>query len=294
MLGRPVAPASDRESLQYASTQVSRYLEQASGDTGLATLLLQAAGYAPCGTSPRRRTSSTSGAPVQHSPSRQWWPPAAVHSQQCLNRHTTAPGAPNGSAARAPSDGAELSALLGLLSCQDSCPQPALAACAATTVSSAEASGSPLLGGQVLTQAALAPPLELDDDQPLLSRRTLHSAAPPPALQQHNIVTVACTPSGASGSPICNTSSNSAASAASPVRYAAVFLTPASREVLLGCMPARHPVVRADHMTLDFEPCLAKLVELPLGAEVLLRIIGSVCTNRLQVGAEGGLTGHCC
>lgn len=76
-----------------------------------------------------------------------------------------------------------------------------------------------------------------------------------------------------------------AAAAATPLQgilYVAVFLTPASREVLLSLVPACHPIVRADHMTLAHRPALAQLLALPLGAVVALRVIGQSADSRAQ------------
>lgn len=67
--------------------------------------------------------------------------------------------------------------------------------------------------------------------------------------------------------------------------YAAVFLTPESREVLCSVVLPQHAEVRADHMTLAHKPSVQQVLALPLGAQVVLRIIGQARDGRLQAAA---------
>lgn len=64
--------------------------------------------------------------------------------------------------------------------------------------------------------------------------------------------------------------------------YVAVFLTPASREVLLSMVPPVHPLLRGDHMTLLYRPSLPQLLQFPLGAQVDLRVLGCAADARVQ------------
>lgn len=69
------------------------------------------------------------------------------------------------------------------------------------------------------------------------------------------------------------------------VLYVAVFLTQESRDVLLAMVPPAHPLVSADHMTLAYKPSVQQLLDLPLGAHVQLKIIGSAADSRAQAVA---------
>lgn len=64
--------------------------------------------------------------------------------------------------------------------------------------------------------------------------------------------------------------------------YIGVFLTPASRDVLLSLVPAVHSLVRGDHMTLVYRPTALQLLDCPLGAELELRALGSAADGRVQ------------
>lgn len=64
--------------------------------------------------------------------------------------------------------------------------------------------------------------------------------------------------------------------------YVAVFLTRASREVLLSMVPPVHPLLRGDHMTLLYRPSLPQLLQFPLGAQVDLRVLGCAADARVQ------------
>lgn len=92
-------------------------------------------------------------------------------------------------------------------------------------------------------------------------------------------------PSGLSTAPFF--ASNLAAFTADAVQparllYVGVFLTPESREVLLSMVPAVHPLLRADHMTLVYKPSVPQLLQFPVGAEVELRVLGSAADSRVQ------------
>eukprot|EP00878_Enallax_costatus_P022975 GHUV01024418.1.p1 GENE.GHUV01024418.1~~GHUV01024418.1.p1 ORF type:complete len:476 (+),score=74.09 GHUV01024418.1:453-1880(+) len=72
------------------------------------------------------------------------------------------------------------------------------------------------------------------------------------------------------------------ASQATCVMYVGVFLTPASREVLLSVVPPKHPCISADHMTLAYKPSIIQLLDYPLGVEVPLKILGHAADSRAQ------------
>ncbi|KAF8073219.1 Abcb9 [Scenedesmus sp. PABB004] len=70
------------------------------------------------------------------------------------------------------------------------------------------------------------------------------------------------------------------------VRRVAVFLTPASRELLLSLAPPLHELVSADHMPLATAPPIEHvLLSWPLGAEVPLAVIGGAADARVQAVA---------
>jgi len=74
-----------------------------------------------------------------------------------------------------------------------------------------------------------------------------------------------------------------AAPAAAPrLLYVGVFLTPESQEVLLSMVPAVHPLLRGDHLTLVYRPSVSQLLQYPLGSEVDLRVLGSAADSRVQ------------
>lgn len=218
---------------------------------------------------------------------------------------------------RIASGSAELGDLLGLLSCEDGVlGQPVPPDKAEAAQGAALAAPAPLSLPRLPTSGDLpatpSSPWE-QDDVPLVSSRvpavtpaspkqeqaplavpaavTLtaapHIASPLVALLQPSAVAAPPAPFPISATAFITSNGfvngHSHMEAAGVVRYAGVFLTIASREVLLSCVPARHVSVRADHMTLAYKPSLSKLLELPLGAEVVLRIIGCVSNSRLQV-----------
>ncbi|KIZ02716.1 hypothetical protein MNEG_5240 [Monoraphidium neglectum] len=134
-------------------------------------------------------------------------------------------------------------------------PPPPAALCGSPT--------APALTPPARPRASDAGGLDGADDAPLVSRRAPPLALPPAA---HGPAAPAARPCGR----------------VRGVLFAAVFLTPASREVLLAVLPARHPLVRGDHMILALRPTKAQLLALPLGAEVPLRIIGQAADSRAQ------------
>lgn len=78
------------------------------------------------------------------------------------------------------------------------------------------------------------------------------------------------------------------------MRYAAVFLTPESRELLLACFPPAHGHARADHVTLAYRPTpeqLAALLPQMKGGEsaggrlVEVRVTGEAWSPRAQACA---------
>lgn len=148
--------------------------------------------------------------------------------------------------------------------------QPAVASPPLSPLVSSLLVRSPAVGSP-----AVRSPVAADGDQPLLSKRV--SAAPLSPLPPPR-------PQLAPRSPVDSAGAASAGCArVAGVEYAAVFLTPDSREVLLSMLPPRHPVIRADHMTLAFKPNAAELLALPLGAQVALRVIGQSADSRAQV-----------
>ena len=78
--------------------------------------------------------------------------------------------------------------------------------------------------------------------------------APPPAAARRG-------PAAASGSPKPAT-----------VLYTAVFLSEASRQLLLRAVPAALPNVQGDHVTLAYEPSPDRLEELVLGRPVTVKV----------------------
>lgn len=66
------------------------------------------------------------------------------------------------------------------------------------------------------------------------------------------------------------------------VLYVGVFLTSESREVLVSMVPAVHPLLRGDHMTLVYMPSVKQLLQFPVGAEVQVRVLGSAANARVQ------------
>jgi hypothetical protein len=64
--------------------------------------------------------------------------------------------------------------------------------------------------------------------------------------------------------------------------YVGVFLTPESQEVLLSMVPAVHPLLRGEHMTLVYRPSVSQLLQYPLGSEVDVRVLGSAADSRVQ------------
>lgn len=89
------------------------------------------------------------------------------------------------------------------------------------------------------------------------------------------------------------TTALAAAEAADPhlaraVRYAGVFLTPESRELLLACLPPTHTAfVRGDHVTLAYKPTACELGALlpSLGRTVEVRVTGEARSSKLQAAA---------
>jgi hypothetical protein len=72
------------------------------------------------------------------------------------------------------------------------------------------------------------------------------------------------------------------------VRYAGVFLTPESRELLLACLPPTHSAfIRGDHVTLAYKPTSAELRALlpSLGRTVEVRVTGEARSSKLQAAA---------
>jgi hypothetical protein len=64
--------------------------------------------------------------------------------------------------------------------------------------------------------------------------------------------------------------------------FAGVFLTAESRDVLAALVPPVHPLLRADHLTLAYRPSVSQLLQLPLGAEAPLHVVGSASDARSQ------------
>lgn len=62
----------------------------------------------------------------------------------------------------------------------------------------------------------------------------------------------------------------------------AVFLTRASQEVLVSCLPPAHPQVAGDAMVLVWDPTPREALGYPLGAEVALKVIGKASNSRSQ------------
>jgi hypothetical protein len=62
----------------------------------------------------------------------------------------------------------------------------------------------------------------------------------------------------------------------------AVFLTRASQEVLVSCVPPRHAQVAGDAMVLVWGPTPSEALGYPLGAEVALKVIGKASNARTQ------------
>lgn len=101
---------------------------------------------------------------------------------------------------------------------------------------------------------------------------------PPPA----SPLTVVALPSSVDGGLFAGVSEGPAASLGVRVLYVGVFLTPASRDVLLSMVPAVHPLLHGDHMTLLYRPSARQLLHYPLGAEVELRVLGAAANSRVQ------------
>lgn len=196
-----------------------------------------------------------------------------------------------GAPACAPAPGAA-TATAGEPAPQPPVPEPLAAALAAAspgppTITAAQHVPSTPLGWGVVDDG--------QDDTPLVSRR----GAGPPARQAEPAPSpcspyrsgpAAQQPPPPSPPPLQQLAPPTApppiAAEAAPcaaVRFAAIFLTADSRDVLLGCVPPCHAAVRADHMTLAFQPSWAQLLALPLGAEVDVTIIGSTADARVQV-----------
>jgi hypothetical protein len=88
-------------------------------------------------------------------------------------------------------------------------------------------------------------------------------------------------------------SATSAAQAASPAEvplalhphYAAVFLTDKSRQQLLQHVAPLHEEVSADHMTAAYKPSVQQCLQLPLGREAALFVVGAASDWRAQAVA---------
>lgn len=71
--------------------------------------------------------------------------------------------------------------------------------------------------------------------------------------------------------------------------YTAAVLTKASRALLLSLLPAEHPSVRADHVTLNREPSSEELSSFEEGSVVKFQVTGHVSGSGVQVAAVRGL-----
>ncbi|GBF89088.1 hypothetical protein Rsub_01805 [Raphidocelis subcapitata] len=151
----------------------------------------------------------------------------------------------------------------------------ALAATPLITFPAGSAPASPPVGS----------PVSQPDDAPLISRRAQAALGPAAALPPFLALTPAAVPPAAAARPAAAAppaAAPPAARALAGALYAAVFLTPESREVLLSMLAPRHARLRADHMTLALRPSLGQLLALPLGAGAALRIVGQAADARAQ------------
>jgi hypothetical protein len=67
--------------------------------------------------------------------------------------------------------------------------------------------------------------------------------------------------------------------------YAAIFLTDKSRQQLLQHVAPLHEDVSADHMTLAYKPAVQQCLQLPLGREAALFVVGAASDWRAQAVA---------